>query len=289
MSAIQEISSNAVSDILKTVAIPPCPAVVAALVEEARRDDVDFQKITRLINGDLGLAAATMKAANSPIFGLRQKAQSIQQAAAVLGLKNVLNIVTQVALKRSIATKAIDMERFWDRSNYHAIVSARLARRLPGVPAEDAYTFGLFHDCGIPILMQRFPEYKETLAIANQSARPMRDVENERHSTDHAAVGALLARNWHLPPALVEAIRLHHDMSLLGDDSEAVAPVVRKLAALSLVADYLIANFLGARQEAEWELHGAAASEYLGFDSDELDELSRDLNEELAEARAERS
>lgn len=283
-----EIATDQVSDILKTISIPPCPTIVSSLMTEARRDDVDFGKIVRLISGDLSLAASMMKTANSPYFGLRQKVQSVQQAVVVLGLKNVLNIVTGVALKQTLTPNQINMERFWDRSNYHAVVSSRLARRIPGVSVEDAYTFGLFHDCGIPILMQRFPNYKETLAAANQGARPMREVENERHKTDHSAVGAMLARNWQLPPLLVSAIRFHHDMGVLTDAPADVPSEARGLTAISLVADYLIARFLGAAEEAEWRTHGAEALDYLGFDEDEMTDLTRDINDELSTIRADR-
>jgi HD-like signal output (HDOD) protein len=145
-----EIAADSVPDILKTISIPPCPAVVTALLEEARQPEVDFQKIIRLITGDLSLAAAMMKTANSPIFALRHKVETVQKAAAVLGLKNILCIVNGLALRRALSPNGINMERFWERSSYHATVSTRLARRVPGVTQEDAYTFGLFHDWAFP-------------------------------------------------------------------------------------------------------------------------------------------
>ncbi len=94
-----DIAFESVSDILKTITIPPCPAVVAALQEESRRSEVDYHKIIRLISGDLGLAASMMKTANSPFFALRKKVQSVSQATAVLGLKNVINIVNGLVLQ----------------------------------------------------------------------------------------------------------------------------------------------------------------------------------------------
>lgn len=283
-----EIATDSVSDILRTITIPPCPAVVAALLEESRRPEVDFQKIIRLVNGDLGLAAAMMKTANSPFFGLRSKVQTVQQAAAVLGLKNVINIVNGLALQRALTPQGVSMERFWERSNYHAMVSARLARRIPGLDRDDAYTFGLFHDCGIPILMQRFPAYKETLALANRSSRPAWEMENERHGTDHIAVGAMLARNWQLPAFVVHAIRVHHDFEVLGESGSGLPDEVRALAATSLVADHVIARFLDAPEESEWMAHGADALDYLSLDGEELEDFRADMEEELAATRSAR-
>ncbi|OQA32816.1 MAG: HDOD domain protein [Betaproteobacteria bacterium ADurb.Bin341] len=280
-----EVATDLVSDILKSISIPPCPAVLTTLLQESRREDVDFPKIVRLISSDLGLAASTMKMANSPFFGLRQKVQSVQHAATILGLKNILNIITGISLRQAISPKGINMERFWERSSYHAIVSARLARRIPGISTEDAYTFGLFHDCGIPILMQRFPDYKDTLALANRSQQPMRELENERHNTDHTAVGAMLARNWQLPPLIVDAVRTHHD---LAENAEGLPGELRDLSAISLVADYIICDFLNLAPEAERNANGADALDHLGLDADELDDLKHDIHQELSNIRAER-
>ena len=65
------------------------------------------------------------------------------------------------------------MMRFWDASARKARLSAWLAYKLdiPGFHSEDAYTFGLFHDCGIPILMMRFPHCKEMLGQANRNTQ----------------------------------------------------------------------------------------------------------------------
>ncbi len=283
-----EIASDRAAEILKSISIPPCPSVVAALIEEARRPEVDFFKLTRLISGDVGLAASMMKTANSPFFGLRNKVQTVQQAVAVLGLKNILNIVTGLALQRVLSPKGVSMERFWDRSNFHAVVCARLARGLPGIPPEDAYTFGLFHDCGIPILMQRFADYKDTLALANRSAKPVPVVESERHGTDHVVVGAMLARNWQLPPLIVHAIRVHHDLDILRHDSDETPSPVRDLAAICLLAEHIVARFLDMPDEAEWLAHGALVLGHLGFDEEELAEVQQDAAEELREIKAAR-
>lgn len=283
-----EVAADSVSDILKTIFIPPCPVVVAALLEEARCADVDFNKIIRLISGDLSLAASMMKTANSPIFALRNKVETVQKAAAVLGLKNILCIVNGLALKRSLSPEGVSMERFWERSNYYATVSTRLARRVPGISQEDAYTFGLFHDCGIPILMQRFPDYKETLVAANRSAKAVWEIETERHGTDHVTVGAMLAHNWHLPELIVKAVRMHHNFEILADNASTVSDEVRALTAISLLADHLIARFLEVPDEAEWMAHGTAALNYLNFDEDELAELQSDVEEDLNTIRLDR-
>lgn len=272
---------------LKTISVPPCPEIVVELLREARSEDIDFIRISRLITGDVALAAAVMKSANSPFFALRRKVQSVQQAVAVLGLRNLLKIVYGVVLKQSLGgADAPHMARFWERSNYNAVVSAHLAGRLPGVSADDAYTFGLFHDAGIAILMQKFPEYRQTLVQANAAPRAFTAVEDERHHTNHVVVGALLARNWYLPDQVVWAIRYHHEPGVFSAPRKHATPDVCLLVAIRLISEHIVAHFLNYPDDAEWEAGKEAVLAYLGWFEDDVDDLARGLTASLKEIQA---
>lgn len=276
--------------VLGNIVIPPCPRIVLAMVQEAQSDDPDFLKLDKLISGDMGLASAVIKTANSPYYGLNHKVMAVKSALHVLGLGSVTNIVTLLALRNALSApgQAADpfWDQFWDRTNYHAIACARLARQLRFISRDSAYTFGLFNDCGIPVLVQRFENYKETLHLAGTSDWPLVEFENERHQTTHALVGAALARSWHLPELVCQAINEHHNFDLLDADSSAGQGDVAALAAISLIADHLVDDFLGTQQDSEWQRHGAAALDYLGVDEDELFESRTEIFEELQEAQA---
>lgn len=280
------LSEEEVSQVLANITIPPCPQVVTSMVQEVRSEDPDFGKLDKLISGDVGLAAAVLKTANSPYYGLPKKVQSVKQALAVLGLRTISNIVTMLGLQKAFGSAGVSLDRFWERTNYHAIACARLARSLRVIPADGAYTFGLFNDCGIPILVQRFPDYKDTLKLANTASRPFFEIENERHNTCHTMVGSILARNWQLPEMICLAIREHHSLELLYDQTSEASGDIGTLRAISLVADYLVNEFTNRPQETEWALHGDQAMQFLGMDGAELAEVRSDMNEELAEARS---
>lgn len=281
-----EIGRKMADDLLKSIHIPPCPAVAVALLEEVRQPEVDFFKLVKLISGDVGLAAAMLKAANSPFFALRNKVTSVQQAVSVLGLKNIMQIVMGVSLQNALSGDKLTMERYWDRSNFTAVVSAEMASRLHGVSREDAYTFGLFHDCGIPILMQRFPDYKEKLAAANRAAELVISEEDRCYATNHAVVGNMLARNWFLPEHIGEAVLLHHEHDILSHPGESISPAVRTLVAINLVAEHIVATFLDMPDDAEWFKAGPAALAYLGLSDEDLADVSEDALAELEEIRA---
>ena len=285
-----EPSNEEISRVLDNIVIPPCPRIVIAMVQEGHSDDPDLLKLDKLISGDMGLASAVIKSANSPFYGLNHKVHAVKSALQVLGIRSVTNIVTLLALRNALGapeqTSDPFWNQFWDRTNYHAIACARLARQLRFISTDGAYTFGLFNDCGIPVLFQHFTEYKDTLQFASATDRLFVDLENERHQVTHTFIGSILARSWHLPNLVCNAIRDHHNFDLLYGECPAGQSDVAALAAISLIADSLVSDFLGTKQDSEWQQHGAQALDYLGLNADELLESKADIQEELHEAQA---
>ncbi|MBI4987793.1 MAG: HDOD domain-containing protein [Rhodocyclales bacterium] len=285
-----DLSDEVAVETLKNISVPPCPEIIVALLGEAQRDDIDFIRISRLITGDVALAAAVLKSANSPFFALRRKVQSVQQAVAVLGLRNLLKIVYGVVLRQSLGgAGAPTLARFWDRSHYNAVVSAYLAGRLPGISSDDAYTFGLFHDAGISILMQKFPDYRQTLIQANAAPLAVTAIEDEHHHTNHVLVGALLARNWYLPDQVIWAIRFHHEPAIFAETRKHATPDVCLLVAIRLISEHIVARFLNYPDDAEWEHTKEAALGHLGWFEDDIDDLARGLAVDLREIQAYRA
>jgi len=264
-----EIGRQLAEDILKSIHIPPCPAVVVALLEETRRPEVDFSKLVKLISGDVSLAASMLKTANSPFFALRHKVDSVHQAVSVLGLKNIVQIVMGSALHQALGGDKVTMERYWDRSNFTAVVASQIAARLHGVSREDAYTFGLFHDCGIPILMQRFPDYCKAFRLGEGRNWPDFREEDRRFNTDHTVVGYLVARHWNLPDFACQAIRYHHDRLHVGHTALTLVSILQ-------MARHLYHKMAGL-PETQWHEMQAQALEELGLGEEGLTEFEEDV------------
>ncbi len=284
-----DLTDEVASETLKSITIPPCPEIVMELLKEARQDEVDFTRISRLVTGDVAMAASVLKTANSPFFALRRKATSVQQAVAVLGLRNLLKIIYSVVMKQSLGgADPQEMARFWDSSNYNAVVSAYLAARLTSVSTDDAYTFGLFHDAGMAILMQKFPDYTQTLLIANAAPSGVTAIEDQRYCTNHVTVGALLARNWYLPETVVWAIRYHHEYSIFTAPRQHSTPEVCALVAIRLLSEHIVASFLNYPDDAEWEATKDAALSHLGWFEDDVDDMALAMRDSLREIQTDR-
>lgn len=263
--------------VIGSVGIPPRPTILVELDSEVKKEDPDFRRIERLVVSDVGLSAALLKTVNSPFFGLRSKAATIGQAISVLGLSALTRTITGLMLRKVFSSAGqISMERFWDASAKVAMTTAHIAKMLPGMNRDEAYTFGLFQDCGIPVLIQRFPDYKQTLGLANQSLdRKFTDIEEAQHQTNHATVGYLLTKSWNLSPALSNAIRFHHEYDLISDMQLPAESL--NLVGLALLAEHAIQLHTGLANSVEWRKGGDVVLRHFGLSGGDFDEIVEEI------------
>jgi len=260
---------------LKDIGIPPRPAILDQISAEMKRDDPDVKRLSVLIGTDVALSASLIKTANSPFFGTRGRVRSVSEALMALGLRLAGTAIAGIVLRRLFPSSPT-MERFWDASASIARVSGWLVQQQSQIKvnADDAYTYGLFRDCGIPVLMIKFPAYAATLANANRDAgHSFTQVEEQFLPTNHAIVGCLLARSWWLPEELCLAIRYHHDEQRLANPSAGMLPKSLQLVAVGQLAEYLLQSRTGLSQTMEWEKLGPVCLQLLGLDADQLPEL----------------
>lgn len=270
------ITEEDTARILGGIKLPPRPTAMAAIAAEKAKDEPDFRRIGREIANDVGLAAAVLKTVNSPLFGMSRRIDSIDQAVSMLGLNNIDALVAGLSLRASVPCEGL--QNFWDNSMRTAMVCAWLSQRFRGVTKETAHLYGLFHDCGIPLMLARFPDYSETLHMAASGRGLLIELENERHGTNHVIVGKILASNWQLPEVLRQAIALHHEPDMFDD---AQPRNVRTLIALGRVSEAVEESHSGTYLDAEWPRFGQAVLEFLELSEHEFADLRDDIRELL--------
>lgn len=275
--------------LVKRFDVPPCPAIVNELRAELGRENANAGTIAQLISRDVGLAGAVMRVVNSPAFRGNREVGSIADALKILGFGRVFDLVVGQLLKKSLAAdNGVRLERYWDSAVCTADLCAALANRLPGTKRETAYCFGLFHDCGIPLMMRRFPDYRQTLQAANkESGLALLAVEESRHGTNHAVVGYLLARTWGLSETLCEAIRAHHNYSVIDLASpEGLSDEVCALIAICALAEHVAGMHLRNSEEGQWPAARSRIRAFFGLGDAEIEDLVEDLLHDLQVANA---
>jgi len=257
-------------DFVRNLTIPPRPEIVSVLFEEMSRDEPNLARVSRKITSDPGLAAAMLKAANSPAFGLSRKLSSVAQAIDFLGMRNVASIATGLAIRHALGGGAAAQQRhFWDMAEKTALLCATFARKLRGIAVDEAYTFGLFHDCGVPLLMRQFPHYEKTLAGANDlGATTLLEREQADVGTHHGAVGYFLTRSWQLPDDFCRAVLWHHDTEVFEDRS--VAEPVRNFVGIIHLAEHILNRVLFSVSGIEWERFESHVLDHFGLGEEDV-------------------
>jgi HD-like signal output (HDOD) protein len=274
-----------VDELIRSIAIPPRPALLTEVQKEMAADDPDLGRISRLVGMDVAMTAAVLRSVNSPFYALTRQASTLDQAISLIGLRQIGTLVTGFALRQALRGDAANLTRFWDVSTKRSYALSRLARGLRGVEIDVAQSFGLFCDVGIPLLMQRFADYGATLRDANQSrSQSFTAVEQAAHRADHAMIGALMARSWGLPSLVCDAIRAHHDYGVFQDAR--VPDAVQRLIAMGLLAEVAIQRFAGLNASVEWLKGGDQATGVLLLGEYELEDWIETLLEGFASGLA---
>jgi HD-like signal output (HDOD) protein len=171
-----------------------------------------------------------------------------------------------------------ELEAFWERAAERSFVIAYLARELGVSDFDDAHAFGLFRNCGIPLMLLRHADYSAWLAAEQENGMlDMTVRERARYGIDHALIGGLLAKSWCLPLDLWLAVSLHH----VRDESAQAGGVqvnpTRRLIAIGLLADCITRLHHQSRLSEFWENEQAFALQTLRLLPRELTSLRADI------------
>ncbi len=263
-----KFSTGDFEKIFANVEMPPCPEVVATLMQKLSQPDIDIDQIVPLLESDASLAAQILKIANSALYGLPGKVTSIAKAVSLLGLTEIRNIAVGYAMTKTVkdpAKEGFHIGQYWSDSIFRAIFSKKTAEHL-GVESDEAFSAALLQDIAIPMLMDKWFElYKDVFYAWLEDNRRLHEVENEILSWNHAQAGAWISKSWQLPDIFTCCIGLHissiNDLKDLNLADTVVAPVA--------LSNKLSVAFKDSVSSEEVEREAKS----LGIESETLEEL----------------
>ena len=282
----QELSPEQIQQVLQGISVPPQPQIMVDLQMEQYMPDPDLEVIAKLIAQDPGLSGALLKIVNSAHYGLSNKIASIQRAVNLLGSRSVINLINALSIKGEMSDETIvTLNRFWDTAQDVANTCLTLAKRTGSQAVDEAYALGLFHDCGVPLMLKRFPDYMGVLERGYAQAgiaRRVIDAENEAFNTNHAVVGYYTARSWRLPEHLSNAIANHHNaLAIFSDETSHQVPLKNLLAILKM-AEHICASYRvlgGQGEDHEWSAIGPLVLDYVGLSDYDFENLKESIRE----------
>jgi len=268
--------------VAKGIKIPPQPKVLIELRKMLASDNYDIRALARTISADPGISAMLFKAARSPVFGRGKKFDAIEQVIMVVGVKQTYNVVQAMALTSSLSDKTRKaFEIFWTRAQEIAQLAAIIAEdrvSICNVFPDQAYLAGIFHECGVPVLMQRFPDYCKSLQLENSHRWLDLADEDSRFQVDHCSVGYIVAKHWNLPDFVCAAVQYHHEL-----------PHEELGAARTMVAIIRLASHFYHRithvEDPLWQELRAEVLNELGLHADDEQEYFDEISERFLATR----
>ncbi len=170
--------------------------------------------IGEVISKDPALSAQLLRLVNSAFYSFQEPINSLKRAISVVGTRELRSLILSASAAdvfNQIAPDTIDMNDFWQRSVYVGLIAGKLSKHLGIGRGEIPFLIGLLHDVGKIVLFNRLPEAMgRILEEAEQSGRPLYQVENEHLGFCAADVGASLLQSWSLGDSICVPIRYQH-------------------------------------------------------------------------------
>jgi HD-like signal output (HDOD) protein len=190
--------------------LPAQPQSLVKLSALLQSEDVNLNDVGALIDADMSFAAAVMKAVNSPVYGLKGRVQSVQQAVTYLGVREISAIAYETGLQAAFPAVPA-LVAVWERARLRGLIMGRLAQAL-SMEAWGAHTAGLFEECGKAVLYKHDPAGYAPMLGKGVSDVELLELERAAYGTGHDEIGARLCEAWGLSPAAVASVRHHVDI-----------------------------------------------------------------------------
>jgi HD-like signal output (HDOD) protein len=253
------------------IKLPAQPRVLEDMRQLMARQEMDVRLLARTIAKDPGLVALLFKVVASPAYRQHHPLNSLEQVLHAVGVQQTFHLVQALSLI-SAATPHQDrrlLESFWARSRMVGQLAMLVADEritVCNIFPDQAYLAGIFHACGVPLLMQRFPTYCHEMRLGIPGQWPHWADEDGKFNTDHCVVGYLVARHWCLPDFIADAIRFQASLHDLGDHAVSSMIAILQLAIDIRARDQRLPN-------SDWERLQAPVLQELGLDESTLPEF----------------
>ena len=198
--------------------LPPMPQALdqaRGLMADVRARPADMAPV---LEANPAIAARVLRFAGMSLYGDMDSLGSIQQAVAALNMQMLNEFVTLACaaglMHSALSGYGLKAWELWRHSLAVAYCARTLAaRKVPGM-VEDAFSAGLFHDCGKLILDSCVEERSASFFVfVCDEKQSFVDAERRILGFDHPQVAADVCAKWRIPKSQTVAIALHHTPS----------------------------------------------------------------------------
>lgn len=213
--------------------LPSLPAVASAALAVARDPMAEVDKLCRIIQTDVGIAARVLRVANSAIYGQRRPAKTLNQAVTTIGFRTMCDILMAASLRSLFDTKSAVAARLWDHALATALATEEVVRMTGALQGGSCFLGGLLHDIGRVVFLFTDPAPMNAITgLVADGEGEAAELEAEWYGFDHAGASATLAEEWGVARDMADAVRWHHspDCATVGRVAAEVLHVADRVA-----------------------------------------------------------
>ena len=223
---------DAIDKIQQARHLPATPVVVQQILRAVEDPLKNARDLAVLAAGDPAISTKLVSIANAAAYGMAGNVTNVYLAAAILGMKGMRSVVSEINAAIPAACPAFNFKTFLLRSVFCATAAGAAAQQSGRAHPSDAYTAGLIHDMGRLALAHLMGEDYGKVD-GGLSVLDLMDGELEAFGFTHAEAGYRLALAWGLPPIIAGAVRTHHDVDALRLD-----PLAATVALCTILAEH---------------------------------------------------
>jgi HD-like signal output (HDOD) protein len=201
-----KLNSSAMRECLGGMAsLPSLPKSCALLNRALEDDNVSIEQVTRVIEGDVGMASKTLQLVNSAFFGLSRSLTGVGPAVNYLGLNAMRSLVLAEALFHELAGSDVQL---LEAAQARSLLAAKYARRftLDRRQSDIAGTAALLHNAGCLALISLGADQPKPICQHASKDSSSVGAEPEGLGVTCAELGAYLLGLWGLPHEVIEAV-----------------------------------------------------------------------------------
>lgn len=266
--------------------LPTLPTVAMRVLERAEDTAATLADFGDLIRQDPALAGKLLRVANSSFYARRCEVASIPQALRVLGLNATVALVLTFSLRGmpvAGAGTSFDPNDYWRHSILTGFAAQGAAAELGERYPEDFLLAGLLREIGALVLHASYGESYAAVCAGVASHADLAAQEHAAFGIDHVEAGTQVLQSWHLPPSIVDSMRLSHAPERR---QTPVDQATERLAACVAGAARVVDAWLAGVSPDALVAETTAASAALGLSGGQLRKVVETMSRKVPEIEA---
>ena len=193
--------------------LPPLPETVSQIEAAYADPNTDVKKIAAIVEQDPMVVADLLKTLNSAYYGMRREITNIEQAVALLGMREVKDLVVNLSLRNMLRTNlspyGISSETFAKISQFQSLLAQKWMKTIDASKVDRVRMLALLQEIGkIVIADELLLEGEDaTFKAELEAGWDIREVERNYMDATTAEVSAAMLRHWEFEEVFVDIIQ----------------------------------------------------------------------------------